>query len=500
MDPSTSDPGLKARVIKGASWTLSIRVFVNGIALLSQLILARLLMPEDFGLIAIAGSVAAILEVLGSFGFDLALIQRQTTNRDYYDSAWTLSLITAALISVLLVVLAGPTAAFFGDPRIEAIVYVFAATSFVKGFTNIGVVAFQKELRFDREFLYLVTQKLSSFLVAIPLAVIFKSYWALVIGIAAYWTAGVLLSYLLHPYRPRLCLTKCRQLLTFSRWLVINNVLTWVNNSGVAVIISRLTGIHEVGLYTISKQLAQVTARELVGPVGRAVYPGLAKVSGDHDRLRRGFLLSLSLLALTVFPAALGLAAVAEPLVIAFLGPKWAAAAPVLEILAIAGAVFVIQGNLESVFIAAGRPVFASITNSAATLVLLATLIPLLLYREFDVAIWAFVLAQGAAAVIGYLLLFAKTAIRCADSMRAIYRPVVAGVAMFIAVRYFDGWLTASTEATDLLRFVTGTCVGMASYPLLVLVLWLISGCPRGGETELYALVRRILGARRHTA
>src|SRR5262245_62019111 len=167
---SLSRHGLGLKMARGAAWMVLMRIGERGLGLLSTLLLARLLVPADFGLVAMATSILGVLEVMGSFGFDLALIQNQRAERRHFDTAWTLTVVYGLVSGVLVVILAVPASHFFGDPRLQAILYLFAVAALVQGFENIGIVAFQKELDFRRDFNFRMLKKIVGFLVTITLA------------------------------------------------------------------------------------------------------------------------------------------------------------------------------------------------------------------------------------------------------------------------------------------------------------------------------------------
>jgi lipopolysaccharide exporter len=134
------------QMAKGTGWMVAARLSVQGIGFLSTIILARVLVPADFGLVALATAFAAGLAAISEFSFDVVLIQNQKATRDHYDTAWTLSVCRNSLLSVLLIAGATPIAFMLSDARIEAIVYWLAAANFVDGFQNIGIVDFRKDL------------------------------------------------------------------------------------------------------------------------------------------------------------------------------------------------------------------------------------------------------------------------------------------------------------------------------------------------------------------
>ena len=138
---------------------LGFRLAQRGIGLLSTVVLARLLVPEDFGLVAMAMAIYGLVDLLSQFGFDTALIHKQDADRRHYDTAWTLNLVFRTLCGLLLIIAAPLGASLLEEPRLEAVIYVIAIVSLVQGFENIGIVAFRKDFHFNMEFHFRIAKK-----------------------------------------------------------------------------------------------------------------------------------------------------------------------------------------------------------------------------------------------------------------------------------------------------------------------------------------------------
>ena len=176
---------LGKRMAKGAVWTVLMRLTVRSIGLLSTVVLARLLLPADFGLVVLASMLVGLVELASEFEFGTYLIRTQDIDRTYYDTAWTLSLLRGVLIAVVLAMSAPAAADFFAEPRLQNVLYALAITSVIAGLANIGIVDFQKSLNFERDFRLTVQTKVISFAITVLLAVLLRNYWALVIGRAS---------------------------------------------------------------------------------------------------------------------------------------------------------------------------------------------------------------------------------------------------------------------------------------------------------------------------
>src|SRR6266850_8375357 len=141
-----TQPSINARIAHGASWMLLFRVTDRGLAFFSTIILARVLMPADFGLVAMAMSVITLLELTGAFSLEVGLIQRQHPTRDQYDTTWTLRILFGIFGAAATAALALPAASFYADERLTFVLLALAGNWLIDSFDNIGVVDFRREL------------------------------------------------------------------------------------------------------------------------------------------------------------------------------------------------------------------------------------------------------------------------------------------------------------------------------------------------------------------
>ena len=320
--------GVGSKMAKGAAWMVGFKLIERSIGLLSTIILARLLIPEDFGLIAMATSVIAVVELLQAFSFDVALIQNQEATREHYDTAWTLNVLFGSICAIVLLALAAPVAAFYGDPRVFWVLICLAFNPLLVSLENIGVVAFRKELQMHKEFWLQLIKRLTVFTVTMVAAFTLKSYWALVIGMLVGRTLSMCLTYVAHPYRPRFSMAARHSLFHFSKWLFVNNIIFVVNARAADFIVGRAAGPAALGAFSLSYEISNLPTTELSAPINRATFPGYARLASAPDELRKQFLNVISMIALVTMPAAFGVAAVAESLVPTLLGAKWSSVSP----------------------------------------------------------------------------------------------------------------------------------------------------------------------------
>ena len=231
-----------------------------------------------------------------------------------------------------------------------------AIGSLVSGFENIGTVAFRKELNFSMEFRYLLTKRMAGFFVTLSLALTLRSFWALIFGIVFGKVVSVLISYRLHPYRPKFSLSAKNDLFNFSKWLFLSNLIQFFQSRSTDFILGRTVGSHSLGVYSLAAEIAAMPSTELIAPLNRAVYPAYAQLAQTTNKLLARFLEVYGIINLIAFPVAVGLYCLAGLVVDLLLGPQWQDAKPIMQILGLCGLVGALQGNMYIVLSAMGKP------------------------------------------------------------------------------------------------------------------------------------------------
>lgn len=482
------------QIAKGAAWLMGFKLLDKSIGLISTLVLVRVLTPSDFGLVAMAMAVVALLELMGAFGFDSALIQRQDTKRSHFDTAWTFNVIFGASIAALLVLVAVPAAGFYKEPRLELMLPALAIGSLVTGFENIGTVAFRKELNFNLEFKYLLTKRLASFIVTVTLALSLKSFWALIFGIVLGKVMSVLISYRLHPYRPRFSLQARADLFNFSKWLFISNLIQFLHSRSTDFILGRTVGSYGLGVYNLAAEIAAMPSTELIAPLNRAVYPAYAQLAADREKLLKRFLEVFGLISVVAFPVAVGLYCLAGQVVNLLLGPQWQDAIPIMQILGLCGLVGALQGNMYVVMSAMGQPKANTLLSGS----LLVVSLPAVIYASLHYGALGAAYAHFAAAILGFLgIVVVFTQVTTLSTFRlfsAMWRPLVASLVMAILIETFRKLeINMLVNNGILLQFLILLPIAAFGYTAVLLSLWFFMGRPASTEKIIINFIFRKL-------
>jgi lipopolysaccharide exporter len=482
---------LERKMAKGAAWLILFRLADRSIGFVSTLILARILVPGDFGLVAMVTALLAALELLGAFSFDLALIQNQQAQRRHYDTVWTFSVAFGIFKALTLSVLATPMASFFAEARLEMLVYAVAFCTFVQGLDNVGVVSFQKDLQLHKEFWFSLYRRLIGFAVTIVLAILLRNYWALVGGMLATRLASVFLSYIMSSYRPRFSLGAAAELFNYSKWLLLNNFLIFINNRGMDFVIGKISGAQSLGLYSVAYEIANLPTTELVWPIQRAVFPGYAQLAQDLTVLGRAFLQVIGLVALLTVPAGALIGLAAEPFVLVLLGPKWLGAVPLIQVLAAFGIVRSLHGPTGSIYVAIGKP--RTVALFQCVQLLIAFPLASMMMPAWGVvgAAWAIFAGATAAAIINYVILVRELPVTPLQIVSVVWRSLAGMIGMALAIaatRLFE-FDIESRIAAGFARLITESLAGLIGYVTVVYVAWRACGKPDTAEAQAMRIV-----------
>lgn len=463
---------------------------VRGLGLLSTLILVRWLNPSDFGLVAMAAMTIGFVDVLLSSSVDLAIIQSQSKDRADYDSAWTLRILQSFAAGALVLLAIPFAVAFFNEPRLEPILWAMTTSIVFGGFSNIGTVMFRMNLRFDLEFRFELARKFVAFCATIVSAYFLRNYWALVIGSVTGVLLGTLMSYGVHPYRPRLCFTSVGRLWSFSKWTMIYNVGYYVESKVDELVVGRKIGVSSVGLYSVASEIATLPTTELAMPISRALLPGYALLQNERERLNQAFLNAFGMILLVAIPAASGLAALSADIVDVLLGEKWTLAIPIIQILAVNGALRIVYSSVANLLIATGR--MRSVAFFAWMGLICFVFVGLALVSAFGLVGVAFA-KLGVNFLVNVVSLWTLLRLRgfgmFALASRA-YRPLCAALVMVGSLLA----LPSSFPRGTVVALVLQIAMGVALYAVSVIGLWMMAGRPNGAERIVLEWVRSLAG------
>ena len=385
-------------------WRAAQLAGIQAVYFLRLLILAKLLAPDAFGLLAIATIAISVLMRLSDIGIIPALVHRRDVTLEQQDAAWTAGLTRAALVTLVLVVAAPVIAQLFSEPAALPIIQVLALRPLIDACASIGVARLTRELKFRELALVYLPGACADLVVAVALAPT-MGVWALVAGALAGSSVTVGVSYGLAPHRPRIRLgwRAVLPLVNFGRWLLLAGIATLAGTLVTQLAVSRMLGATALGLYFLALKLAFLPIEAAGSIVASVAFPMFSGLRDDIAATARSFgtlLAGLGLLLLPVYALLVALAPALE----AALGARWVGTAPIVRILAVAGVAAILADLLAPLLMGRGQPARVFTLEALQTAVLVAVLWPLLALFGVEGAALACLTGNCAALMLAAIL------------------------------------------------------------------------------------------------
>ncbi len=421
---------LSRKALIGAGWTVSSRLSGRAIDFVTILVLARVLTPEDFGLIALATTLISILDTILEAPLSQALTRLRVLERAHFDTAFTLGLLRGLAISVVVLVAAWPFAAVFHDPRLVGLVALLALGPVARSLYSPAMVVFVRELRLGRAFTADTCGKVVAAVSAITLSHLGVGYWAIAASSVISAVVPTVISYFLAPYRPRLTLAKFADFASFLGWFSCSQIVSAINYQIDRVMLGAFVSKADLGRYTMAGDLAVLPTQSFVGPAMQPLMAAFSSIIDDQARVRSAYLRASRFTMMLALPICVGMSLTADLLVSVLLGPQWSQTAVYLRWLALATALSAYVQPLYSLALALNKAKVMFKWN-LIQLFVSSTLIAAGLYWF---SLMGAVMARGAVSVIMFIVTLAVAkevaGIRILNELGNLWRPTVACAVM----------------------------------------------------------------------
>jgi len=485
---------LKLQILKGVSWLFAGRLVSNALGLLSTLVAARLLVPEDFGLMAIAMSVFGMASAAVDLPVGAALVQMKVAEKRDFDTAWTINFLRGLIVAGLMLAMAWPASLIAGDPRLVGLVAALGTYPLVTGLRNSWFEQYIREMDFRREALLDVVTKIVSLSVTVWVGLATGSYWALPLGLVAAALAGTAGSYLLRWQFPAFALSSFRKFFGFSLWVGLGNVADSVRDAATTFFMGRMLGNAKLGAFAVGSQFGERLELVLYTPMERTLFAAFSSIQDDMARLRAAYLRSIHMSFAVILPVCAGMGLLAHEIITLALGPGWEVAELVLAFVAPITAIYLIAGLSNSLANALGHPkelfrwkVASAAIHLPVTGLGLAAfgLVGGLWACAFTATLW-YVFSLRVVSKISGLTIWAQVS---AVGRTAVSALVMCGAVMALRAAVF------SEPATGLVDMV-GVAACLAVFGALVHIgvhaaLWQVGGRRDGVERDVLTLLSR---------
>jgi len=328
---------LKGRSVRGGVLTLTSQGTQFTLQTISTVVLARLLTPADFGLVAMVTAVTGLASAFADFGLSEATIQRKDINHDQVSALFWINLAIGAGLMLITAALGPALAWIYREPRIREITYLLSLTFLIGGLRVQPNALLKRQMRFGA----LAFRDITSYAIAVPLAIVMawrgSGYWALVGLPLTLNTVQMVLSWLLVHWRPGLPrrTSDLRSLLAFGGNVSVSYLVTNLNRSADGGLVGWYWGAGPLGFYSRAYNLLMLPVRQLSLPAGNVAIPTFSRIQNEPERFARYYLRTASLIMWICAPLFGFLFVAAAPVIALILGPQWGEAAPVFQILAV---------------------------------------------------------------------------------------------------------------------------------------------------------------------
>jgi lipopolysaccharide exporter len=401
-----SDGSLHHKAFRSGVWVGISSIGTAGLTFARGIVLARLLTPEIFGLMALCLMATRLIEIMTETGFGAALIHRQERFEDARDTAFTLRILRGVALAILSFAIAPFVANFYGQPALGPIIGMVGLSFVLTGLQNINTVALQKELDFKRLTYMDLTGAFLSFVVSVTLSFWLRSVWALAYAQVATAAIHLILSFVMVPgcLRVRLDLTIARELYRYGRFITGLGIVVFISRELDNAVIGKLLGPELLGYYVAAYSLANLPSTYVSKIVAKVLFPMFSKLQDDLASLRVEYERGIRLVTAFVVPVSITMGVLAPEIVHGFYGPRWAAVTAPLQVLVVFGcfrALWMLNGYLYN---AIGKPHIDFYTNLLRLVLMTALLFPLTFRHGIVGASLAVTLPMVAQFVLGVVL------------------------------------------------------------------------------------------------
>lgn len=417
---------LDTKIMRSSAWAVLGYGGANALALLTTLVLARLLLPNDFGVVALALALLAVAQIAQESGLGAALIVYRGDLRRAAASVSIFSPLVALGLYVVFFAAAPIAADFFDEPRLTNVLRVMSLVLVLRGLTIMPLALLEREMRFGPVTAIELGAGVAQATTAIALAFADAGLWSLVVGQLAFAGAKALLAWSLSPVWPSPFEARretLRELMRYGRHVGVANLINYGNANSQGIVVGRVLGATSLGYYTIASRLAYMPVNVIGNIVGRGVFAALSRVRDDPARFRQIWLENVQRLALLSTPAAIGVALVAEPFVVTLLGEVWRPVIVPLQILALNGVVGAFSATSGEVFQALHRPKLRVLAESTYLMLIIPALFIGAHWHGIVGAATAFVLVNGVFGILVVASLVRLLGVQARELAHAILRP-----------------------------------------------------------------------------
>lgn len=452
----------------GVLWTGISQFLSQAFQFIVIIILARLLYPEQFGIVGMAAIFTGFISRFNELGLSAAIIQRKNINEMHLSTSFWTSLATGTILCILTIFVSPYIADYFQEELVRPILIISSINFIVGSFTVIPRTLFTKSLDFKKLAIVEICATFISGLISILLAVKGYGVWSLVLGGISNSFISVLIFWKMSQWRPssKFSIPHFKELFSFGGHFMGSSVLNYVDSNVDYLVVGRMIGASALGYYTLAYNLITFPLYKISTIITRVTFPAFSKIQNDNHTLRTGYLKVVRYISMITFPMLAGMFVVAPEFILVVYGSKWTPMILTLQILCLAGALKSVGTTVGTILLSKGRPDIQFKWNILTVIVLTIAVLSGVKYGIEGVA---------AMVTISAVLLFSIIQritnklidLSMYNYFKAIYPAIVGSISLIIAVNIYKKIiLTYGLPTSEIL--ISSIFIGIAVYALFM--------------------------------
>jgi lipopolysaccharide exporter len=436
------------------------------IGLVSTLILARILTPIDFAMIAIIAIVLHLFDILSHTGSEQYIVQKSEVFDVDLNTAWTLDMLLKSLMCVLLIAIAPLITSFFEQAHLSFAIQVASITLIINALKNPGLLLLKRNLDYKKVFYLSLVQRVASFITVISIALTWQSYWAFVIADlvgAAVFSLG---AYKIQPFRPAFSLHKVSEQWLFSKWLLGKSIVGYLRSQIDTVLVAKFFSTPQLGNYHMARDVAMLPGYNILGPAIEPLLADFKDYKNNPVELGQRVSKVLCIVSFIVVPITTYIAFYPALIIEVLLGAQWVIAGEILGIMSLLFFYYCFLLVIESALTAMGKVKAIFIFDIVSLLVIVGTLLSYLhMYADLNNMLWLRVSIGLTSTLLIAIVLHIVVPLKCIQIVGAlILSAVMSGISIV-----FTEWLTTQTELGQISLFLLSGTLFCCAYAIMII-------------------------------
>jgi len=339
-------------------WSMGGNIGVSAIRFVGTMVIARILAPEEFGIIGMAMLFVGLIGIFGNLGMSAALIQMKDVDEEYKSTSFWTNMIVGTVLFLITVLLAWPVAVFFNESAIKLVLIVLAANYIFSSLALTQATLLYKELRFKEIALIEISLGVVRVIIIVLMAFAGMGFWSLVWGTVIERILKTICLVNLSPWKPKFIFSreKFNRLFHFGKNIYGQSFVNYFSENIDFIIVGRVLGAQSLAYYQFAYNLPHLVLQHINASIDAVTFPVFSKIQDEKERLAGAFLKSTKYVSIVTFPLMAGLSFVAKDFIVTAYGFRWEAAVLPLQILCLSGAIRSVAMPINPVLQAVGRP------------------------------------------------------------------------------------------------------------------------------------------------